>query len=172
MASQIYLFETKDDLLKVKNAIVEKLRSCDGLKFNGEYTISIEGWDVLTFLHVGMIGIPNHIVPNALYGYIKEVNTSYNQSTEKDVLDQILCIMVNRYDSAQKMHYNIDIDNITDDVIFDLLMGTNQDFAEICNGDRELVDDFQMTTEQLDHLCILADEKTYTLPHGLSRGIS
>ena len=154
MTSQIYILDNMDDLKKLKDAIVDKLWGIDAVKFNAEYSISLEGHDILTFLHIGMDDPKSHMIENAPYGIMRLFNQSCDLSFD-DIQNQIgfLPDMICE-------NYDVDFNHLGGDRIFDFVDGTNQDFRAIYKGEIELVEDFVMTGETLNRLIkIIEDEK-------------
>lgn len=147
MASQIYILENMETLTKLKNAISEKLWAIEAVKFNGEYSISLEGWDVLTFLHIGMDDPKSHLIENAPYEIVRLFN--HTSTMSNDVVQHIVGFLPSIICEA----YDVDFDNLGDNLIFDYIEGTNHDFKAIANGNNiELIEDFVMSKGTLDRL--------------------
>lgn len=157
MASQIYVFDNISDLNKVKTAIVSKLKSINAVKFNDTYNVSIEGHDILTFVYTGMDDVKSNFVENAPYEHIIIINC-HNISIDvvgymtDCILDYTLC------------NVDIDCDNITDDHIYSLIAGSTHDYEKILKGEAELVDDYQMSSADVERIKMALEKENEPEP--------
>lgn len=160
MSSQIYILKDEESLLKVKKAIFDKLKSVDAVKFNGDYTISIEGWDVLTFIHANMDDIASHIVPNAPYFDIHNINLTLVDKKRRDEINRVLEIGMHCYDDARKHNHHFDLNNniIDEFIFFKLLYSTTHDYYSICNGRTTLEDDIKLYPHDIERLVKICNE--------------
>lgn len=153
MSSILYIVESQEAKSKLKDALNVFLRSMDAMKFNAEHTISIEGWDVLTFLVCGVELASDILVPNAPYEHVKLINTNLSS-------DVVQHMMTDRnYTDYTIYDLGIDVDNLTNELLISLLEGTTHNYDDVYSGKTQLIDDIQFSPQDIERLVKLAEEK-------------
>lgn len=134
MASILYIFDNPEDKNMVKDALANFMRTKDAVKFNAEHSISIEGYDVLTFLNISHEHASDIMIENAPYEHVKLINMP---NLSNDVIQYIM----NGYVDYNIYDIEWDFKNQNDDILLNLLDGTTHNYRDIFSGKTELVDD-------------------------------
>jgi len=112
----------------------------DAMKFNAEHTISIEGWDVLTFLNISHENSSDILVKNAPYKHVKLINMSH-------LSNAVVQFIMRNYIDYDIYDLNVDTNDLNDKLLLSLLDGTTHNYTDIYNGETKLIDDVFFNTQ-------------------------
>jgi len=143
MSSILYILESQELKSKLKDSLNVFLRSMDAMKFNAEHTISIEGWDVLTFLDISHEYSSDILVKHAPYKFVKLINMSH-------LSNAVVQLIMRDYIDYDIYDLNVDINDLNDKLLLSLLDGTTHNYTDIYKGETKLIDDVFLTRKEIE----------------------